>query len=134
METSAPTPEIMATHYLTSPQLVAEIDGAVAGYALLTAVSGRCVYGGVAEVSVYISHDFRGQGIGRLLLSELVRQSEENNLWTLQAGILPENRASIALHLACGFREVGYREKLGQRNGIWRDVLLLERRSQTVGL
>ena len=81
-----------------------------------------------------IGSDFRGQGVGRLLLTEVVRQSEEVGLWTLQAGIFPENRASVALHLACGFREVGYREKLGKhQNGIWRDVLLLERRNPSVG-
>lgn len=140
-ETTVPAPEKMAANYLSTPQLVAEMGsdndtkpGRIAGYALLSATSDRCVYGGVAEVSIYIGTDFRGQGVGRLLLTELVRQSEEIGLWTLQAGIFPENRASVTLHLACGFREVGYREKLGKhQNGIWRDVLLLERRSQTVG-
>jgi L-amino acid N-acyltransferase YncA len=134
LETTAPAPDKMAAHYLVAPQLVADIGGAVAGYALLSAVSGRCVYGGVAEVSIYIDEAFRGRGVGRALLTELARQSEQNGLWTLQAGIFPENRASVALHLACGFREVGIREKIGQQaNGVWRDVLLLERRSQTVG-
>ena len=140
-ESRAPEPDNMATNYLATPRLVAETDSdntteprRIAGYALLSATSGRCVYGGVAEVSIYVGHEFRGQGVGRLLLTELVRQSEEQGLWTVQAGIFPENRASIALHLACGFREVGYREKLGKhQNGIWRDVLLLERRSKTVG-
>ncbi len=135
LETNAPAPEKMASHYLSAPQLVADVNGQMAGYALLSAVSGRCVYGGVAEVSIYIGTDFRGQGIGRALLAELIRKSEEKGLWTLQAGIFPENRASVALHLACGFREVGYRERIGQQaNGIWRNVLLLERRSQTVGI
>ncbi len=141
LESHAPTPEKMAANYLAQPQLVAETGGntdaeprRIMGYALLSATSGRCVYGGVAEVSIYVGSDFRGQGVGRLLLTELVRQSEEQGIWTVQAGIFPENRASVALHLACGFREVGYREKLGKhQNGIWRDVLLLERRSQTVG-
>ena len=141
-ESRAPEPDNMATNYLSTPHLVAQTDGdnttepcRIMGYALLSATSGRCVYGGVAEVSIYVGHEFRGQGVGRLLLTELVRQSEESDLWTLQAGIFPENRASVALHIACGFREVGYREKLGKhQNGIWRDVLLLERRSQTMGL
>lgn len=137
LETAAPSPEKMATKYLTSPQLVAEIEGKpgeIAGYALLSAVSGRCVYGGVAEVSIYIGSDFRGQGVGRLLLTELIRQSEENGLWTLQAGVFPENKASVALHLANGFRQVGYREKIGKHFGVWRDTLLLERRSAVVGI
>ncbi len=137
LETAAPSPEKMATNYLAAPQLVAEIEGQtgkIAGYALLSAVSGRCVYGGVAEVSIYIGTDFRGQGVGRLLLLELIRQSEENGLWTLQAGIFPENKASVALHLANGFRQVGYREKIGKHFGVWRDTLLLERRSVVVGV
>ncbi|TAE34295.1 MAG: N-acetyltransferase family protein [Cytophagales bacterium] len=134
METAAPSPEKMATNYLAAPQIVAEQDGRVAGYALLTAVSGRCVYGGVAEVSLYIGAEFRGQGVGRLLLDELIRQSEQNGLWTLQAGIFPENKASVALHLAAGFRQVGYRERIGKHLGVWRDTLLLERRSDVVGV
>ena len=143
METIAPLPEKMAQNYLEAPRLVAEVqagdnwDGQlpkITGYAVLSKVSGRCVYGGVAEVSIYVDADFRGQGVGRLLLAELVRQSGENDLWTLQAGIFPENRASVALHLANGFRQVGYREKFGKHHGIWRDLLLLERRSKVVGV
>ncbi len=141
MEIAAPPPEKMAQNYLTTPQLVAEDRNVryellpkIAGYAVLSKVSGRCVYGGVAEVSIYVGSDFRGQGVGRLLLTELIRQSEENGLWMLQAGIFPENRASVALHLANGFRQVGYREKLGKHHNIWRDILLLERRSKLVGL
>lgn len=134
METAAPSAEKMATNYLAAPQIVAEQDGQVVGYALLTAVSGRCVYGGVAEVSLYVGAEFRGQGVGRLLLDELIRQSEQNDLWTLQAGIFPENKASVALHLAAGFRQVGYRERIGKHLGVWRDTLLLERRSDVVGV
>ncbi len=141
METVAPTPEKMAQNYLNTPQLVAENSTGryefipkIAGYAVLSKVSGRCVYGGVAEVSIYVGSDYRGKGVGGLLLTELIRQSEENGLWTLQAGIFPENKASVALHLANGFRQVGYREKLGKHHGIWRDILLLERRSKVVGL
>jgi phosphinothricin acetyltransferase len=92
------------------------------------------VYGGVAEVSVYVASDARGQGVGRKLLEGLIRQSEQCGLWTLQAGIFPENAASVALHKRCGFREVGVRERIGRLKGVWRDVVLLERRSPTVGV
>ncbi len=134
METQAPTPEVMANSYMPSPQLVAEEAGEVIGYALLTAVSGRCVYAGVAEVSLYIHASHRGKGVGQQLLNQLILESEKENLWTLQAGVFPENKASIALHKRCGFREVGYRERIGKRAGIWRDVVLLERRSNQVGV
>jgi L-amino acid N-acyltransferase YncA len=86
----------------------------------------------VAEVSVYVAADARGRGVGRRLLEELVRSSEEAGVWTLQAGIFPENVASIALHERCGFRLVGVRERLGKLRGAWRDVALLERRSRRV--
>lgn len=134
LETVAPAPEKMASSYMEAPQLVAELGGGVVGYALLTAVSGRCVYAGVAEVSLYIADRHRGQGVGQQLLNQLILASEEQGIWTLQAGILRENAASIALHKRCGFREVGYREKIGQRHGEWRDVWLLERRSQRIGI
>ena len=91
------------------------------------------MYAGVGEVSVYVAEKFRGQKIGNALLQELIKQSEQNNIWTLQAGIFPENKSSIKIHEANGFRNVGYREKIGQMNGIWRDAVLLERRSKTVG-
>lgn len=115
-------------------RLVACAGDMVVGWAALSPVSGRCVYGGVAEVSVYVAAAARGQGVGRALLAALVEQSEAAGLWTLQAGIFPENATSIALHRACGFREVGRREKLGQMNGVWRDVVLMERRSRVVGV
>jgi L-amino acid N-acyltransferase YncA len=134
METQAPSPENMATSYMTSPQLVAEEDGNVIGYALLTAVSGRCIFSGVAEVSLYIDAAHRGEGIGHQLLNHLIAESEKHNLWTLQASILRENVSSIALHKRCGFREIGYHERIGKRAGIWRDILLLERRSKHVGI
>lgn len=133
-ETQAPPPDEMATRYLPELQFVAETDdGRVAGYALLSAVSGRCVYGGVAEVSVYVDPAFQGQGVGRKLLTELIQQSETAGLWTLQAGIFPENEASVGLHLALGFRQVGIRERIGKHHGVWRNTLLLERRSQLIG-
>ena len=119
--------------HLASCRLIALQGEDCTGWAALSPVSGRCVYGGVAEVSVYVAAAARGRGVGRLLLTELVRESERNGLWTLQAGIFPENLASVALHQSCGFRLVGRREKLGQMQGRWRDVLLLERRSAVVG-
>ena len=132
-QTSAPSWEQWDTDHLATCRLVAEGDRRVVGWAAVTQVSGRCVYAGVAEISVYVSSAARGQGIGRQLLMELVRQSEQSGLWTLQAGIFPENAASVAIHERCGFRVVGRREKLGKLNGAWRDVLLLERRSGVVG-
>lgn len=115
-------------------RLVAEAGEQVVGWAALSPVSARRVYSGVAEVSVYIAATIRGRGVGKALLEALVQQSEHSGIWTLQAGILPENLSSIALHKSCGFREVGVRHKIGQRNGVWRDVLLLERRSSLVGV
>ena len=105
----------------------------VAGWAALAPVSRRAVYAGVAEVSVYVAAIARGRGIGRRLLEALVAEAEAHGMWTLQAGIFPENEASLALHRACGFREVGRRERIGRMNGRWRDVLLLEQRSTIVG-
>ena len=104
------------------------------GWAALSPVSGRCVYGGVAEVSVYVASSCRGQGLGSVLLSELIRRSEEAGLWTLEAGIFPENMASLRIHQNLGFRVVGTRAGIGQMSGRWRDVVLLERRSSRVGV
>lgn len=132
-ETIAPEAEALAMKFLPEPQLVAEDNGQLIGWAMLSAVSSRCVYGGVAETSIYIHSGYQGRGVGRALLSALVPLSEKLGFWTLQAQIFPENKASIALHERHGFRQVGYREKLGKRNGIWRDVLFWERRSQIVG-
>lgn len=132
-ETAAPEVDALKVKFLAEPQLVAEQNGQVVGWAFLSAVSSRCVYGGVAETSIYIHPEFHGRGIGRALLSALVPLSEKLGFWTLQAQIFPENKASLALHEQQGFRKVGYREKLGIRNGIWRDVIFLERRSSVVG-
>jgi len=104
----------------------------VLGWAALSPVSSRHVYRGVAEVSVYVCSAARGRGVGRALLQTLIRKSETAGIWTLQAGIFPENTASIALHQSCGFREVGVRQKIGMLKGVWRNVLLLERRSPIV--
>jgi len=114
-------------------RLVARLGGDVVGWAALAPVSDRCAYRGVAWDSVYVRRDLQGHGIGRLLLGGLVRDAEAADIWTLQAGIFPENRASLALHERCGIRVVGVRERLGTRDGRWRDVLLLERRSPDVG-
>jgi len=113
--------------------LVARNEQRVLGWAALSPVSARRVYAGVAEVSIYIVEVARGKGVGKGLLSALIEQSEEHGIWTLQAGIFPENTASITLHRSCGFREVGRREKIGQLKGVWRDVILLERRSRIIG-
>ena len=128
-ETAAPSwADWDAAH--TEHRLVAELDGEVAGWAALSPASERCCYKGVAESSVYVAAEARGRGAGRELLEELIRRSEAAGIWTLQAGIFPENKASLRLHLVCGFRLVGVRERLGELNGVWRDVLLLERRSE----
>ena len=113
-------------------RLVAELDGKVAGWAALVPCSDRCCYSGVAEDSVYVASWAQGQGVGRGLLEALIALSESAGIWTLQAGIFPENKASLRLHLGCGFRLVGVSERIGELEGVWRDVLLLERRSAVV--
>ncbi len=128
-----PWPEWDAGHRRDC-RLVAVLEGEVAGWAALSAVTDRCAYAGVAEVSVYVAARARGRRVGTALLRALVERSEEAGLWTLQAGVFPENGASLALHESCGFRRVGVRERLGKLAGVWRDVLLLERRSPRVGL
>jgi L-amino acid N-acyltransferase YncA len=136
LETEVPSWEVWDRAHLPACRLVARADGddALLGWAALSRVSDRCVYGGVAEVSVYVSSAARGQGLGTRLLERLVSCSEEAGLWTLQAGIFPENTASIAIHQKCGFRTIGVRERLGRLRGVWRDVALLERRSPRVGV
>ena len=114
-------------------RLVAERDGSTVGWAALAPVSSRRCYRGVGEVSVYVAEEGRGAGVGRALLEQLVERSEQAGYWTLTAGVFPENGASLRLHQACGFREVGVRERLGESGGVWRDVVLLERRSTLVG-
>jgi L-amino acid N-acyltransferase YncA len=117
-----------AAHH-AEPRLVARCADAMAGWAALSPVSRRAAYSGVAEVSVYVSAAARGRGVGRALLRALVAASEAHGVWTLQAGIFPENVASVRLHESCGFRMVGRRERIGRLHGRWRDVLLLERRN-----
>jgi L-amino acid N-acyltransferase YncA len=131
-ETEAPSWEAWdAAH--AELRLVAEREDVVVGWAALSPVSGRCCYRGVGDVSVYVAGAARGAGVGRGLLDELVERSEQAGYWTLTAGVFPENEASIRLHEACGFRKVGIRERLGELGGVWRDVVLLERRSTLVG-
>jgi len=132
-ETDAPPWEIWDGAHRQDARLVARRGGRVVGWAALTRVSGRCIYAGVAEVSVYVAAAARGEGVGRALLEALIAASEEGGVWTLQAGIFPENAASIALHERCGFRVVGRRERLGRLGPAWRDVMMLERRSARVG-
>ena len=120
--------------HLEHCRLVAIHEGRVAGWAALSPVSDRCVYAGVAEVSVYIGADARGMGVGSKLMQHLIEESEEQGIWTLQAGVFPENEPSIAVHERFGFRVVGRRERLGKLEGHWQDVLMLERRSDRVGV
>lgn len=120
-------------HLLTC-RFVAELDNKIIGWSALSLVSSRCVYGGVAEVSVYVANDFYGQKIGTKLLDKLIKESEKNGIWTLQAGIFPENKGSLRIHEKFGFRKVGFREKIGKLKGIWRDTILLERRSNKIGI
>jgi len=132
-ETEIPEWEQWDASHLPTCRLVAREGQQVWGWAALSPVSPRKVYAGVAEVSIYVAAPARGRGLGRLLLQTLIAKSEEHGLWTLQAGIFPENAPSIALHKACGFREVGRRHRLGKLGNRWRDVLLLERGSARVG-
>lgn len=133
-EKSAPDWTTWDSAHLRSCRLVARSGPELLGWAALSPVSNRCVYGGVAEVSVYIAVRARGRKIGSKLLTALVQKSERNGIWTLQAGIFPENVASIELHRRAGFRIVGTRERLGCMDGRWRDVILMERRSAITGV
>jgi L-amino acid N-acyltransferase YncA len=131
-EREAPSWDEWHGSHLPDCRLVATKSGRVVGWAALSPISERCVYSGVAETSIYVSGTARRRGVGRALLQRLIAESEQAGIWTLQAGIFPENRASTALHKSCGFRVVGLRECLGELNGAWRDVFLLERRSKVV--
>jgi L-amino acid N-acyltransferase YncA len=133
-ETTTPSWEAWDRGHLRDHRVVAvDESAAVLGWAALSPVSDRCVYEGVAENSVYVAEGSRGRGIGRRLLEDLIRRSEEAGIWTIQTGIFPENGPSLRLHEHVGFRVVGTRERIGRLNGVWRDVVFLERRSSTIG-
>ena len=132
-ETETPDWEKWNAGHIEGCRLVARVGDEVVGWAALSRVSTRAVYSGVAEVSVYVASPARRQGVGRGLLAELVAGSERAEIWTLQASIFPQNKASVRVHEGCGFRIVGRREKIGQLRGIWRDTVLMERRSARVG-
>ncbi len=133
-ETTIPSWEKWDAGHLPFGRIIAVEDNNYLGWAALSPVSSRCVYGGVAEVSVYVAETARGKGAGAFLLKNLIEISEANNIWTLQSGIFRDNVASHKLHIKCGFREVGYKEKVGQLHGVWKDNVLLERRSKVVGI
>ena len=133
-EAEAPDWEKWNESHLIDCRFVAKSGNKVVGWIALSPVSGRCVYRGVAEVSLYVNESSRGQGIGKKLLKAAIEESEPIGIWTLQSGTFPENTASIALQKSCGFREVGVREKIGCMNGRWRDVILMERRSKIAGI
>ncbi len=132
-ETNAPTWEQWDASHHPFARFVLLVNNEVNGWAALSRVSTRQVYSGVAEVSVYVGASSRGEGFGRVLLEALIHEAEQNAIWTLQASIFPENEGSIRLHLRCGFRAIGYRERIAKLNGVWRDTVLLERRSSVVG-
>jgi len=133
-EKSIPTFETWDNAHLRSCRMVVVDNDKIIGWVALSPVSSRCVYGGVAEVSVYVAKEHFGRGVGKILMHHLISESEKIGIWTLQSGIFPENKASIALHNKVGFRYIGKRERIGQLDGIWKDNLLFERRSKTVGI
>ena len=133
-ETTIPSWSKWDSGHLAFGRIMALEENNYLGWAALSPVSSRCVYGGVAEVSVYVSETARGKGVGEFLLKNLIEISEANNIWTLQSGIFRDNTASHKLHIKCGFREIGYKERVGQLRGVWKDNVLLERRSKVVGV
>ena len=133
-EARVPSWQEWNARHLPYSRLVARADETIKGWAALSPVSARVVYAGVAETSIYVGQSYRGEGIGKALLDALISDSERNGVWTLQAGIFPENNWSIAMHKQGGFREVGRRERIGKMQGAWRDTILLERRSDVVGI
>ncbi len=135
-ETAAPTWLIWSAAHLPDHRFVAVSDDGdddVLGWVAASPVSSRCVYAGVVEHSVYVAPAAKGQGVGRRLLEALIASTEAAGIWTIQSGVFPENTASLALHRAAGFREIGVRERVGCHHGRWRDVVLLERRSKVAG-
>ncbi len=134
-QTAAPaTWEQWDKGHLLHSRFVVKADNKVIGWGALSPTSARLCYKGVCELSIYIDNDYRGKGIGGLLMEVVVKSSEANGVWCLYSSTFPENKASIALQKKFGFREIGYREKIAQQNGVWRDTVLLERRSKVVGV
>ncbi len=131
-ETSASSWEEWDKNHLPICRLAIVTKNEVCGWTALSPVSKREVYKGVCEEAVYVSEKFRGKGLGKILLQTLIRESEAKGIWTLQAGIFSDNKSSIALHLKNDFRIIGVREKIGQLNGVWKDTILMERRSKIV--
>jgi L-amino acid N-acyltransferase YncA len=131
-ETAVPSWDEWERAHIGDYRLVGRVDGEIVGWAALSRVSNRQCYRGVAEDSVYVRNGHHGQGVGHALLSTLVARAEAAGIWTIQAGVFPENLASLKLHVACGFRVVGVRERIGQLDSAWRDVVLLERRSKEI--
>ncbi len=131
-ETEVPSWETWDAAHLRDHRLVAALLGEVVGWAALSAASNRRCYLGVTENSVYVAREAQGLGIGRKLLDALITGAEAAGIWTIQTSIFPENRASLALHERCGFRVVGTRERIGKRDGVWRDTVFLERRSEVI--
>ena len=132
-ETEAPAWEKWNMSHLKFGRWVAENADEIMGWVALSTVTDRCVYSGVAEVSVYVSPAHRGNGVGLKLMERMVDDSESHGIWTLNAAMFPENDGSIRLHEKVGFRVVGYREKIAQKNGVWKDNVIMERRSKKVG-
>ena len=133
-ETNVPTFEVWNKAHMSTCRFVAESNTEIMGWVALSPVSNRCVYGGVAEISVYISKNSRGKGLGKLLLEHVISASEQEGIWTLQSGIFPTNYGSIKIHEATGFRMIGKRERVGKLHGKWVDNVLFERRSSVVGI
>jgi L-amino acid N-acyltransferase YncA len=131
-ESAVPTWEEWDATHLAEHRLVAQRDGQVVGWIALMPASARECYAGVAEVSVYVTEEARGSGVGTLLLGAVIESSERGGIWTVQTGVFPENEASLQLLRRFGFRVVGIRERIGRLHGIWRDVVLLERRSEVI--
>ena len=133
-EKQVPDWDLWSNSHRKDCRLVAKINNKIVGWAALSNVSSRCVYAGVAEVSVYVDSEYRGNGIGDKLMVSLIKESESQGIWTIQAGIFPENIGSIRLHHKHGFRTIGIKERIGKMDDKWRDVAALERRSKIVGV
>lgn len=133
-EKDIPSFEDWDSAHMKSCRLIASAEDEILGWAALSPVSSRCVYGGVGEVSVYVGEKSRGMGVGKVLMQALIVESEKEGIWTLQSGIFPENKGSIKLHEEVGFRFLGQRERIGKLDGVWKDNVLYERRSKTVGI